>query len=75
MHAVMKVAPNLSARAQGLSLLEESAAAERNAVLGMQEASSTNYLHQHSGGALPGVHIVVYSDTGLADMLYLIGEC
>jgi hypothetical protein len=51
MHAVIDVAPTCPRRARGLSFLEEGAAVEGDAVLGMQEASSTNYLHQHSGDA------------------------
>jgi hypothetical protein len=51
MHAVIEVAPTCRRRARALSFLEEGAVVEGDAVLGMQEASSTNYLHQQSGGA------------------------
>jgi hypothetical protein len=51
MHPVVDVTPTCRRRARRLSFLEEGAVIEGDAVLGMQGASSTNYLHQHSGAA------------------------
>jgi len=51
MHPVIEVAPTCRRRARGLSFLEEGAVVEGDAVLGMQGASSTNYLHPHSDAA------------------------
>jgi hypothetical protein len=50
MHAVIEVAPTCR-RARALSFLEEGDVVEGDAVLGMQEASSTNYLHHQFGDA------------------------
>jgi hypothetical protein len=56
MHAVIEVAPTCRRRARALSFLEEGAVVEGDAVLGMQEASSTSYLHQQSGDACPAAY-------------------
>jgi hypothetical protein len=53
MHAVIEVAGTCRRRARALSFLEEGAVVEGDAVLEMQEASSIDYLHRHSGDGCP----------------------